>query len=188
MPIETTFREAQAILAGAGVRFDTGLKSDEFARIEQSYELCFPPDLREFLSTALPVSENWLDWRGADDKQIRDALNWPFEGICFDIEHNAFWLDVWGPRPHRLLDAFEVARCAIATAPKLIPICGHRYLPATPCEAGNPVFSVYQTDSIYYGANLIDYLHNEYREAFGHRGYGPSHTPRRIEFWAQFEE
>ena len=33
--------------------------------------------------------------------------------------------------------------------------------PAAPSPSGSPVFSVWQTDVIFYGANLLEYLANE---------------------------
>jgi hypothetical protein len=39
----------------------------------------------------------------------------------------------------------------------------HRMMPDEPREAGNPVFSVHQTDIIYYGFDLLDYLRNEFK-------------------------
>ena len=56
----------------------------------------------------------------------------------------------------------EVLRSVVSHAPKLIPLIGHRYLPEEPHEGGNPVFSVYQSDVIYYGANLADYFEREF--------------------------
>jgi hypothetical protein len=44
-----------------------------------------------------------------------------------------------------LLEAVAIAKQKIGEAPKLIPICGHRYIYAVPHERNNPVFSVYQT-------------------------------------------
>jgi hypothetical protein len=35
-------------------------------------------------------------------------------------------------------------------------------MPAEPYRSGNPVFSIMQTDIIYYGANLPHYLLNEF--------------------------
>jgi hypothetical protein len=71
-----------------------------------------------------------------------------------------------------------------AEAPKLIPLLGHRYLPADPCEAGNPVFSVYQSDVIYYGANLQDWMRWEVD------GWDAEPWPAisRIRFWSDAEE
>ena len=46
--------------------------------------------------------------------------------------------------------------------PRLVPVFGHRYLVVDPCEPGNPVFSIMQTDIIYYGTNLGEYLTYEF--------------------------
>jgi len=172
-------------LSAAGVSFDDGLTDEEFSTIEREYGFHFPPDLREFLSYALPVSDGWLDWRRESRTEILRQLEWPLEGMCFDISKNAFWLDSWGPKPPALSDAYAVARAAVAQAPRLIPICGHRYLPDRPREAGNPVFSVYQTDIIYYGKDLFDYFCNEYHNFFGRReDFVVDGDLRRIEFWS----
>src|SRR5207245_1362409 len=45
---------------------------------------------------------------------------------------------------------------------ELIPVCSQRYLPDDPPLAGNPVFSIYQTDIIIYGRNLWDYFRHEF--------------------------
>ena len=108
--------------------------------------------------------------------------------MCFDIEHNTFWLEEWGQKPDDLKAAFEVARHVFLQAPTLIPICSHRYIPATPHEAGNPVFSVYQTDIIYYGTDLLDYLQNEFKYYFGRKEYTINGQPREIPFWSMLAE
>jgi hypothetical protein len=171
-------------LTAAGVLFDAGLTAAEFTAIEREYGFRFPPDLREFLSYALPVSKGWVDWRRASRAQIMDRLGWPLHSMCFDIEHNVFWLDSWGEKPAELSDAFSIARAAVAAAPRLIPIYSHRYLPESPCEAGNPVFSVYQTDIIYYGLDLFDYLQNEFSHSFGRERRALNDQARHIEFWS----
>jgi hypothetical protein len=85
--------------------------------------------------------------------------------MAFDIEHNKFWLDEWGPQPSSIAEAIEVGRRHFDAAPKLIPVCSHRYLPSEPLVAGNPVFSVHQTDIIVYGIDLWDYFWNEFAPA-----------------------
>src|SRR5262245_16067846 len=125
-------------LSAAGISFDTGLTADELSTIERDYGFRFPPDLREFLGFALPVSKGWIDWREESRSEIIKRLNWPFESMCFDIEHNVFWLDSWGTKPAALTDAYSIARAAIDAAPRLIPLCRHRFLPDSPCESGNP--------------------------------------------------
>lgn len=47
-------------------------------------------------------------------------------------------------------------------APKLIPLYGHRYIPIVTGVDNPPIFSVYQTDVIYYGIDLENYFRNEF--------------------------
>jgi len=170
------------ILREAGVTIAPGLTPAEAERAEAEIGAKFPPDLRVLLSEGLPLGKSFPTWREPTSEVIRGQLDWPFEGIAFDITHNVFWLDTWGVRPPELNDALEIARAKVAEAPRLIPIVGHRYIPAEPDAEGNPVFSVYQTDIIYYGDDLATYLRCEfqrlsYKDAV-HDGL------RRIRFWS----
>ncbi|MFD7706770.1 hypothetical protein [Streptomyces sp. NPDC059786] len=47
----------------------------------------------------------------------------------------------------------------------LVPVYAHRYLPADRGSFGHPVLSMWQTDIIYYGLDLVDYVHREFDEA-----------------------
>ena len=100
-------------------------------------------------------------------------------GIEFDIEHG-FWMERWGERPETLPAQIEVFRNDFRSWPKLIPL--GRYLPVEPCQAGNPVFSIVQTDTIYYGFDLADYLVREFvrRRVRGKR----YEDVRRIDVWS----
>lgn len=137
-------------------RLDRGLTVEEFEEIEARFGLRFPPDLREFLSLGLPVGKNWPEWRSLE--RVRERIDWPLEGMLFDVEHNGCWDPIWGDRPGDLSVALEVARAAVHAAPVLIPVYGHRYMPGEPTEAGNPVLSVLQTDIIPYGRDLLAYF------------------------------
>jgi hypothetical protein len=44
----------------------------------------------------------------------------------------------------------------------MIPVYGHRYLPAGRATYGHPVLSIYQTDIIVYGTDLADYINHEF--------------------------
>jgi len=169
-----------------GIRLDRGLTTEELLRAEQTYAIRFPPDLRELLQQALPYGESFPDWRNfsaRNVKSIRESLNWPLDGLLFDVENNRFWPERWGPRPRQLEQAKAAAEKHFEHVPKLIPVRGHRYLPATPYEAGNPVFSVHQTDVIPYGENLADYFEIEYR----HKLYEEMNFERikPIDFWGE---
>ena len=176
------WRTELEIVREAGFTIAPGLTSAEADQAEAVIGAKFPPDLRGFLSEGLPLGKGFPNWREPNSKAIRGQLDWPFEGMAFDITNNVFWLDAWGARPPGLTDALEVARAKVAEAPRLIPVVGHRYLPAEPEEAGNPVLSVYQTDIIYYGDDLATYLRCEFhRLAYSdavHDGL------RRIRFWS----
>lgn len=160
---------------------EDGLTESEARDAEYRFGFRFPPDLRALLQTGLPVSGGFPDWRDGDEGALRTTLNWPLEGMQFDIEHNTFWLAEWGPRPPSLEEAVQIAAQAVAAAPRLVPVCGHRYIPAEPARAGNPVLSVYQTDIIVYGNDLLSYFAHEFH------GVANWHTPpmdtRSIRFW-----
>lgn len=173
-------------LEKAGVVFADGLTDFEVRVAEESFGFSFPPDLKAFLMFALPTGKSWPNWREIDKPDVLKMLNWPYEGICFDIENNVFWPEGWGDKPATLVDSFAVAKTVVEEAPRLIPICGHRYLPDRPAMDGNPVFSVYQTDIIYYGSNLWNYFQNEFHYYFGTTEYQLSKPIRRIEFWSDF--
>ena len=173
-------------LQQAGVIFDNGLTEREILAIEETFGFQFPPDLKALLMFELPTGKSWPNWRDVEDPELQRMLNWPYEGICFDIQENDFWPDSWEARPASLTEAFEIAKRRVDAAPKLIPIYGHRYLPDRPSMDGNPVFSVYQTDIIYYGSNLWNYFQNEFPHYFGAAGYDIAAPLRQIEFWSDF--
>jgi hypothetical protein len=144
----------------------------------------FPPDLRALLLKHRLVGA--LDWT-RDHDAIAERFAWPYEGLLFDVENNVLWRPEWGPRPDDPAERAVVLRRVVDTAPKLIPVFGHRYIPETPHEADNPVFSVYQADIIVYGVNLAHYLHEEF-----HRGedFACADLPRlkTIPFWSAMLE
>ena len=73
-------------------RLTPGLTDAEFALVEASYGFTFADDHREFLAAGLPVDDEpgrgWPDWRSGDPAELRRMLDWPVEGVLFDVEHN----------------------------------------------------------------------------------------------------
>lgn len=170
------------VLREQGIQCAPGLTDAEIADAEHENGFHFPPDLRSVLEHAMPVGDRFPDWRYPGSDFIRGRLDFPADGICFDVEHNEFWLPAWGTQPERLEEAFAIAREAVRAAPLLIPVYSHRYLPASPCEAGNPVLSVHQTDIIPYGIDLPSYLFAE----FGVPNPFPvPASPREIAMWTE---
>jgi len=161
-----------------GVVFETGLSDGEVDRAETRIGFRFPPDLRNFLQTALPRGEYFPNWRSGNEVGLREWLELPLRGILFDVRHG-FWMDEWGPRATTWAEAERIVGELVGSAPQLVPVCQHRMMPSEPHEEGNPVFSVHQTDIIYYGFDLEDYIRNEWNLP----GRCPWQSPKVIRFW-----
>lgn len=144
------------------IAFAPGLSDLEVTTVEGRYGFRFPPDLREFLQTGVPVGPMFPDWR-AHDAVLGDFFVASQDGILFDVEYNRFWHPEWGIRPTDMAESLSMAKRELARVPPLVPIFGHRLMPTLPHRPGNPVLSVVQTDIIVYGANLAEYLRVEFR-------------------------
>lgn len=157
-----------------------GYSLTELQDVQARWTLRFPPDLVEMLQERRPLFPGALDWVTADPAVIQAALDWPFESFWFDVQHAAAWWPEWGDKPPAPGEQRARLKAIFAAAPRLIPVFGHRYLPEEPFERGNPVFSVYQTDVICYGANLLDWLERE------PGGYYKKPWPaiKEIRFWS----
>ena len=106
---------------------------------------------------ALREGPSFYDWiHGADS--MRDTLENVVDGLIFDVENNILWPESWGAKPDTAEEREQCVREFVSAAPRLIPVYAHRFLLGEPCEAGNPVLSIMQSDIIVYGADLHDYF------------------------------
>lgn len=176
-----------------------GLTDAEFARIEGEHGFEFADDHRAFLAVGLPVNspfepepgvsyaweKPWPEWRNGDPDELREQLNWPVEGVLRAVESNGHWNPAWGVRPDMPEAAVAVARRLLAEAPRLVPIYAHRFLPAGRGTFGHPVLSVWGTDIICYGADLVDYVNQEFEEPRPEHpdGWSPQAT---VLFWRDY--
>lgn len=186
-------RTAERLLANADtdprIRVSVGLDEDALVAVERRFGFEFADDHRAFLSAVLPVGPRWPDWRSRDASALRTQLDSPVNGVLFDVEHNGTWVDAWGARPASTADVVAVARARLAAVPRLVPVWGHRYLPAGRGGSGHPVLSVHQTDIIYYGTDLVDYLFQEFNIGPGIERGDPRWQPRAtVAFWQDFIE
>jgi hypothetical protein len=156
-----------------------GYSQAELDDVQARYCFRFPVDLADLLRERRLVP-GW-DWRGSEEA-LRWAFAQPLEGLVFDVGHTSLWLPEWGERPDRPEERAEILRAAVAQAPTLIPIFSHRYMPDWPHEAGNPVFSVSQSDIIVYGHDLQAYLRHEFCQEEAR----PCRPIRAIPFWSRF--
>lgn len=171
-----------------GTRWLGGLDDGQIANIEDEWGLRFPPDYRLFLSHLhaldrpmrfwdqvspaeptkrlprdVPAFCNWL----IEADCVCDRYDFVVEGLQFDVENANLWRPSWGACPSTVEERAQRVREVVAQAPKLIPVFSHRFLLAQPCRASNPVFSIYQSDIIIYGADLHDYFLNEFADVLG---------------------
>jgi hypothetical protein len=138
-----------------------GLSEDELGQIEIEFGFAFDSDHRELLGLATPLSPGWLDWRSTPPAQIRAMLAWPTEGVLWDAHNNDFWPRAWGRKPKRAEQLNDAVLEHLKGVTTLVPIYSHRFMAAGTSSGSAPVFSVYQTDVIYYGENLPDYVAHE---------------------------
>ena len=140
----------------SGIRFEKGLTKSDFSEIERIYGIVFPYSLRVFYRIGLPVSDDlyefvrWNDYSEENVSAVKERIANPYEWLKRDIE-KGFRLPGWQG------DAEDILR----GAPTLIPIYRHRYMPMID-DADAPVLSTVGRDTIWYGANLCDYLQREF--------------------------
>ena len=163
-------------------RWTKSYTQSELDRAQRRFGSVFPPDLVDLLRRKRPVEGH--DW--TDDRAIKGALKQPFEGLLQSVENGQLWWPEWGKLSSTPCAREEVLREVISRAPKLIPLIAHRYLPEQPHEAGNPVFSIFHTDAIYYGANLKDYFEREFAVGRTNKPW-PSQI-KYIPFWSDLVE
>ena len=175
----------RALLAASNADLGEGLGSDELDDVESRFGFHFGPDHREFLASVFPVGRGWPDWRHGSESELRHQLDWPVDSLMFHVDHDGFWPSSWGERPADPTAALALGRRNLSGAPKLLPIYLHRFLPAAPCAPRSPVFSVYGVDTVYYGADLEDYLHCEFVDSVVSP---PERKPSRVPFWSELAE
>ncbi|WBB70851.1 hypothetical protein [Micromonospora sp. WMMD812] len=159
------------------------MSDTEITRVERTFGFEFADDHRAFLATVLPVGDSWPDWPDGDPAALRESLDWPVSGVRFDVEHNGYWHESWGERPESRRTAVAVAAPYLRAVPQMVPVFGHRYLPAGRGTYGHPVLSMYQTDIIHYGHDLAEYIHRE----FGGPAVKRTGDPQAdVPFWRDF--
>lgn len=165
-----------------------GLSSAEIDAIENALGFATPSDFRFLLQNVRDPGGVLFPWSSFRLEAYRARIDRVLHGVLFDVEENWLWLKRWGSRPDTAPARERLVREDFATWPKLLPISGRRYLPAEPCEAGNPVFSIQQTDIIYYGSDLASYLLNELIARDPEEQQRLLDHPRRIPIWSDFAE
>jgi len=175
------------ILKNNNIQLNVGMTSAEIIRAEEFYDIEFPKDMKEMLMNFVPVSNrfyNWNDYFEENVSKIKYMLEWPYDGIIFDIENSNFWLEEFGERPENIEERIQIFKKYINQnrnqIPKLIPIFAHRYV-VSGKYADYPILSVYQTDIIYYGYNLLDYFEHEFNNK---NNFNIIRDIKEVPFWS----
>jgi len=154
--------ELLEMLKNKGVELSEGLNQYELNKINEVFGIEFPKELMDFYCVALPISDKFYNWRDFSIKnieKIKYALDKPYNDV-YNLADEIYWCEDWGMEPDREGKA-RFIRHKLKSAPKLIPIFSHRYVPMIDKD-NLPVFSVCNTDVIYYGENLELYFEIEF--------------------------
>lgn len=166
-----------------------GISASEVKNIEDQLGFRMPEDFAYLLQNIQDPGGVLFNWSSFSKNKYDEMMEWVWQGVEFDIGHNCFWLEKrWGAPPEDISERLDIAKQDFKNWPKLLPVYGHRFLAAEPCLAGNPVFSIMQTDIIYYGANLAHYLMQEFVVGESHATNTHQHNIRKIDVWSDVAE
>lgn len=168
-----------------GIIFSNGLNNNEISQIETVYNIVFPDIYKQFLREKLPISNGFYNWRDFSEKNIKtisEIINKPTETLK-ELWSEIEWSENWGNIPISENYKKNAIFSKIEKAPKIIPIYSHRYIPCIGDDP--PILSIYDTDVIYYGKNLVDYLNNEF---FNHKIDNILKNYDYIPFWSDLME
>lgn len=190
---------------GEPIEFRPGLSNAECSALAERFGLRFPPDLRSFLQLTLPVrADEFPNWRDDAANELQLDQDYLLRGIWNDIDPHQqpyfdmnaegsrelvtptfqprLWSPTWGRVPEDRDAAYAVVSEQLARAPRFIRVFAHRFMPDTPAESGNPVFSIVQTDIIHYGDDLAGYFTAEFGAPLSNWA---AKAPRDIPFWSE---
>ena len=176
--VELDIQQLVEALREKAVVFETGLSVKEISRVEHTYGFRFPEFYRDFLTVALPVNRGFPNWRSESETSLRRQIKKPVDGVLFDVQHNGFWLDQWGPRPREVKASIQIATEYATKAPPLVPIRANDYCPTPSPGQGEVVLRVRQTDIRPVADGIASYL----ASLFAKRP--PLATPQCVPFWS----
>ena len=69
------YLEIIKLMKDSGIKFDAGLTQNELEKIYEIYKIKFPLSLKSFLTTALPVSDGFYNWRNFSSGNVTKIKN-----------------------------------------------------------------------------------------------------------------
>ena len=157
-------------LKQAGVAFEKGMTEQELDLAEEFFGFRFPAEFRAFLSQAVPVGEDFFDYRDRSSENLNRLVGfreWMESNFLFDLkakENREELLKLLGEKLGFSEDGpgFDEAVMRYwQESPRLIPFFAHRCF--FDGMDGMPIISFLQpVDTIVYGFDLQDYLEAEF--------------------------
>lgn len=155
-------------LKQAGVQFEKRMTAGELDRAEAFFEFRFPREIREFLMLAVPVGEEFFDYRDCSEenrKRFDTFYDWMEAQFRFDLEHcRDLLLEFTGEKLGFAEDTPDFDEAVIKywrESVKLIPFYLHRCFFDGMDDM--PIVSFWQpVDTIEYGSNFEKYLEAEF--------------------------
>ena len=97
------YLEIIKLMKDSGIKFDAGLTQNELEKIYEIYKIKFPLSSKSFLTTALPVSDGFYDWRdfsSGNVTKIKNMMQHFYEFVksaSFEeyIPNSTYSLDQW---------------------------------------------------------------------------------------------
>lgn len=97
------YLEIIKLMKDSGIKFDAGLTQNELEKIYEIYKIKFSLSLKSFLTTALPVSDGFYDWRdfsSGNVTKIKNMMQHFYEFVksaSFEeyIPNSTYSLDQW---------------------------------------------------------------------------------------------
>lgn len=142
-----------------GTRWNPGLSADEIRAYERALDVRFPESLRCMLSVKNGTDTPTLNIYGSSGMP-------PCEGAGVyayprDLALVREYVDVVRPDRAEVAEVLEEQEFTLPPDAGLVPLYGHRYLVCGADPLDGPVLSIYGTDAIVYGADLLTYMQFE---------------------------
>ena len=155
-------------LQAAGISFEAGLTADEIEHAESLFGFRFPQEIKSFLSCALPVGEDFFNWRDWTETNLEkfNAFQQNIEDSCsFDVDHcEGLLREFLGDLVTKIKDKETLRQTVFSLlhqSPRLIPFYAHRCFFDGMDDM--PILSFWQPiDTIIYGSDFENYLENEF--------------------------
>lgn len=145
-----------------GTRWNPGLSADEIAAYERALGVRFPESLRVMLSVMNGTDQPTLNIYGSSGHEPREWVG--VYAYPRDLEIVRQYIGYVEEERGQVAEVLAEQDFRLEPDAGLVPIYAHRYLVCGADALDGPVLSIYGTDAIVYGPDLLAYLRTEFLE------------------------